>query len=68
MDEIESENEQLQPPKRLAELVGEEVARQRLQQEEEVAYAVIENEPKHDPSTPGGVFGKRIAARIVAGQ
>ena len=67
MDEpIESENEQ--PPKRLAELVSEEVARQRLQQEEEAAYAVIENEPKHDPSNPGGAFGKRIAARIAAGQ
>ena len=53
---------QPKPRRKLAELVGDEVGRQRTEQEQEQAYA--DPVEKFNPSNPGGVMARRIVQRI----
>jgi hypothetical protein len=52
-----------EPRKRLAQLVGEAVARQENERAEDAAYADLPE--NFDPANPGGTFAKRVTQRIA---
>ena len=57
-----------QPRKRLAEIVGEEVDRQRAEAAAEADYYAAEEEPAFNPRTGQSNFGSRVAAKIRLAQ
>ena len=56
-------DEPIEQPKRLSELVAEEIARQTAERELEDAFAAPP-EPSNTPADPGSSFGRRVSQRI----